>query len=274
MVLSCAAASAAFGIVQYGILHYDQLGQRPQGTLGPLHDVFRAADDGDRASRLRGCCSAKSERTWAALVMPALGVAVALTFTRNAAVGVCVAAALLFSLKDFRLFAVLPIVAAVFIAAAPGQIAKRYASMFNMNDPTVRDRVAMLRDGGRMIAAHPLTGVGPNMVERLYPQYRGPDAVEPVNPHLHNVPLQIAAERGLPALAIWLWFMVALVRDLWKRFSDGRHRELGAAALADDRRDAHRRDCSSTTSGTPKFLMLFLLIVTLPFAAADRSAAA
>ena len=28
------AVSAAFGIVQYGILHYDNLGQRPQGTLG------------------------------------------------------------------------------------------------------------------------------------------------------------------------------------------------------------------------------------------------
>ena len=33
-------------------------------------------------------------------------------------------------------------------------------------------------------------------------------AVRQLNPHLHNVPLQIAAERGLPALAIWLWFVV------------------------------------------------------------------
>ena len=34
-----------------------------------------------------------------------------------------------------------------------GQIAKRYASMFNMNDPTVVDRVTMLHIGERMIAA-------------------------------------------------------------------------------------------------------------------------
>src|SRR5262245_5345799 len=33
VVLSCAALSAAIGIFQYGILHYDHLGQRPQGTL-------------------------------------------------------------------------------------------------------------------------------------------------------------------------------------------------------------------------------------------------
>jgi hypothetical protein len=34
VVVTCAAISAAFGIFQYGILHYDHLGQRPQGTLG------------------------------------------------------------------------------------------------------------------------------------------------------------------------------------------------------------------------------------------------
>jgi O-antigen ligase len=271
VVLSCAAASAAVGIIQYGILHYDQLGQRPQGTLGHymtysglLMIVIAVA-----VSRL---LFGTSDRTWAALVLPALGVAVALTFSRNTAVGVCVAAALLFALKDFRLFAVVPIVAAVFIAAAPGQIAKRYASMFNMNDPTVRDRVAMLHVGERMIAARPLTGVGPNMVERLYPQYRGADAVNAVNPHLHNNPLQIAAERGLPALAIWLWFLVALVRGLWKQFADGRHRELGAAALATIVA-LLAAGLFEYNFGDSEVLMLFLLIVTLP-AAADRSAAA
>ena len=34
VILTCAAVSAAYGIVQYGILHYDYLGHRPQGTLG------------------------------------------------------------------------------------------------------------------------------------------------------------------------------------------------------------------------------------------------
>ena len=67
-------------------------------------------------------------RTWAALVMPALVVAVALTFTRSAWVGVCAAAALLFALKDFRLLAVLPVVAAIFFALAPGR-RSRSASM-------------------------------------------------------------------------------------------------------------------------------------------------
>ena len=45
------------------------------------------------------------------------------------------------------------------------------------------------------------------MVIKVYPYYRDPNAVQQLNSHLHNVPLQIAAERGLPALAVWLWFI-------------------------------------------------------------------
>ena len=65
----------------------------------------------------------------------------------------------------------------------------------------------MLREGEHMMRAHPLVGVGPNMVKERYAEYRDPDAVNEINPHLHNVPVQIAAERGLPALAIWLAFI-------------------------------------------------------------------
>lgn len=271
VVITCAAVSAVFGIVQYGILHYDNLGQRPQGTLGHwmTYSGLLMVVIGVAIARV---IFGNSDRTWAALVLPALGVAVALTFTRGAAVGACAAVALLFALKDFRLFAILPIVAAIFIAVAPGQIAKRYASMFNMSDPTVRDRYTMLRIGERMIRARPLTGVGPNMVQRTYVDYKGsdslvgPDGVTHINPHLHNDFLQIAAERGLPAFAIWLWFVVALVRDLWKRFNAGQ-RELAATAMA--------TVVALLTAGLFEYnfgdsevLMLFLTLVTLPAAAA------
>ena len=263
VILTCAAVSAAYGIVQYGILHYDYLGHRPQGTLGH-YMTYSGLLMLVIAIAIARVLFGRGERTWAALVIPALTVAVALTFSRSATVGVCAAAALLFSLKDFRLFAIAPVVAAVFFAFAPGQITQRFVSMFDTKDPTRRDRVAMIWEGERMILAHPLTGVGPNMVERRYAEYRGPDAVNDVNPHLHNVPLQIAAERGLPALAIWLWFIVTLVRDTWRRFKDGSDRFLPAAALA------------ATTAmltaglfeynfGDSEFLMLFLIVTTLPF---------
>ena len=266
VVVTCAAISAAFGILQYSILHYDHLGQRPQGTLGH-YMTYSGLLMLVIAIALARVLFGRGERTWAGLVIPALAVAVALTFTRSAWVGVFVAAAVLFSLKDFRLFAVIPIVAAIFVALAPGQITQRFVSMFDLKDPTNRDRVAMLHEGERMIRAHPLVGVGPTMVQRLYADYRGPDAVEKINPHLHNVPLQIAAERGLPALALWLWFVVALVRDLWTRFRRGENAFLSAAAIA----------CVTAlltaglfeyNFGDSEVLMLFLIVITLPAAAA------
>ena len=266
VVVTCAAISAAYGILQYSILHYDHLGQRPQGTLGH-YMTYSGLLMLVIAIALARVLFGRGERTWAGLVIPALAVAVALTFTRSAWVGVFVAAAVLFSLKDFRLFAVIPIVAAVFVALAPGQITQRFVSMFDLKDPTNRDRVAMLHEGERMIRAHPLVGVGPTMVQRLYADFRGPDAVEKINPHLHNVPLQIAAERGLPALAIWLWFVVAVLRDLWTRFRRGENAFLAAAAIA----------CVTSlltaglfeyNFGDSEVLMLFLIVITLPAAAA------
>ncbi len=265
VVISVGAISAAVGVVQYGILNYDHLGQRPQGTLGHYmtYSGTLMLVIGATTARL---LFRKENRTWPALVMPALLVALALTFTRSAWVGACAAIALLFVLKDFRLLAALPVLAALFFALAPHAVTERVYSMFNLNDPTNRDRLAMTRAGAQMIRDHPITGVGPDMVIRVYPQYRDAGAVEPINPHLHNVPLQIAAERGLPALAAWLWFLVAVARDLWRRFRRGPSPWLAAAGLA--------ALASMLTAGffeynfgDSEFLVLFLVLITLPFAA-------
>ena len=271
VILSFAAASATIGIVQYSILHFDNLGQRPQGTLGHYmtYSGLLMLVLGVALARI---LFGHRERVWAAAVVPALAVAIALTLSRSAWVGACAAAALLLTLKDFRLLAVLPVVAAIFFAIAPATVTKRFASIFDMNDPSRRDRVAMLHEGAHMIRAHPLVGVGPNMVQPLYPQYRDPAAVNDVNPHLHNVPVQIAAERGLPALAIWLWFVVSLIVSLVPRLREPQTRFLAASALAAVTAML-AAGLFEHNFGDSEFLMLFLILVTLPFAA-ERSAAA
>jgi O-antigen ligase len=269
VVVTCAAISAAFGIIQYGIFHYDWLGQRPRGFMGH-YMTFSGLLMIAIAIAVARLLFSTSGRAWAAMVMPALAFAVALTFTRSAEVGVCASVALLFALRDFRLVAVLPIVAAIFFALSPLSVQQRFVSMFDAKDPNRLDRIAMLHIGERMIAAHPLTGVGPNMVERLYADYRGPDAINKINPHLHNNPLQIAAERGLPALACWLWFVVAVTWDLWRRYQTGTNRFLAAAGLA--------TVVALLTAGLFEYnfgdsevQMLFLIVVTLPAAAARRA---
>jgi O-antigen ligase len=267
VIVTVGAASAAYGIIQYGMLHYDNLGRRPEGALthymtysGILMLVICSA-----AARL---VFGARDRLWPALVMPAVVVALSLTFTRSAFVGACVAVGLLFVLKDFRLTALLPVVIALLFAFAPGQVANRMMSMFSaVPDATNQDRLAMVEVGARMVKDHPLTGVGPNMVPRLYAQYRPDYAVNPTNPHLHNVPLQIAAERGLPALAVWLWFLATLTTSLFRLFRQQRDRTLAAAALAAIAAML-AAGFFEYNFGDSEFLMMFLVLVTLPFAAA------
>jgi O-antigen ligase len=221
---------------------------------------------------------------WAALIMPALVVALAATLSRNAWVGACAGVGLLFVIRDFRLVALMPVAAAIFIAIAPAQVSDRFYSTFQLTDrwqqshttqssvQSNRDRLAMIKAGVRILEKNPLTGVGPDMVASVYPQYRDATATSQSAAHLHNVPVQIAAERGLPALALWLWFISMLIRD----FLRGRKRaavpslSMGALACVVAMLTAGLFEYNF---GDSEFLMLFLLLVTLPYAA-DRSQAA
>lgn len=266
VIITVAAASAIIGIVQYGVLHYDWLGRRPRGLLGhymTYSGLLMLVACAAVARLLFG----RRDRIWPALVLPALLVAISLTFTRNAWVGVCLGTALLLVLKDFRLLAVLPVLAALFIALAPSGVISRVYSTFGRRDPASRDRIAMLEAGARIVRQYPLTGVGPDMVLRVYPEFRSADAVEPNQPHLHNVPLQIAAERGLPALVFWAWFIVALSIQLARKFRTDTYRVLPAAGLSAVAAML-AAGMFEYNFGDSEFLMLFLVLVTLPYAAA------
>jgi O-antigen ligase len=265
VILTIGAISAIVGIVQYAILNYD-LGRRPQGTLshwmtysGTLMLVICTA-----MARL---LHDTRDRAWAAVVMPALVAALMLSFTRSAMVGVTAGVGVLLLLRDFRLVGLLPILAAGVLAISPAALTDRVYSTFDLNDPTSRDRIAMLQAGVAIVRDYPFTGVGPDMVRRVYPEYRVAGAVQENNLHLHNVPMQIAAERGIPALLLWCWFVVAALLGLRPLLERGRNRVLATTAVA--------VIVAMLTAGMfeynfgdSEFLMLFLVLVTLPFAAA------
>jgi O-antigen ligase len=264
VILTVGAISALVGIIQYGVLNFDNLGRRPQGTLshwmtysGTLMLVICAT-----AARL---LFGRRGRLWAAFIMPALVVSLLLTLTRGAWVGAAVGVGVLLLLKNLRLTGLIPIAIAVVIAFAPAEIIQRGISIFDPKDDTNRDRIAMWQAGFAMIRDHPLTGVGPDQIERIYPQYRVPGAVKETNPHLHNVPIQIAAERGLPALAAWLWFVAVAIGSLWKLLKRYRHRSLPPAALG-AMFAMLAAGMSEYNFGDSEFLMLLLVLITLPAA--------
>jgi O-antigen ligase len=266
IVISVGAASAFVGIVQYGILNYDNLGRRMQGTLshwmtysGTLMLVICAS--------LARLLFGTRDRLWAAFVLPALLVSLALTLTRGAWLGAAAGAGVLFLIKDIRLTALIPIAAGLALVIAPDVLSDRMNSIGDMSDPTTRDRVAMMEAGVAIVGDHPWTGVGPDMIGRVYPDYRTASAVQENNPHLHNVPMQIAAERGVPALLLWAAFVASATAGLWRLLRQGPVRSLAAAGLS-----AVAAMLVAGTSeynfGDSEFLMLFLVMLTIPFAAA------
>jgi O-antigen ligase len=267
VILTVGAASALVGIVQYGILNYDHLGRRPQGTLSHWMTYSGTLMLVSCAAMARLLYDTR-DRALALVVMPALLVAIVLTFTRSAWVGVSAGAAVLLLFKDFRLVGVLPIVIAATVALAPTGLTDRVYSMFDLNDPTNRDRVAMLQAGAAIVRDYPLTGVGPDMVEVVYPEYRVANAVQATNPHLHNVPMHIAAERGLPALALWFGFIGVTAAGAWAHMRRTRHKALAATALG-ALAAMLAAGLFEYNFGDSEFLMLLLVLLTLPFAA-DR----
>jgi O-antigen ligase len=175
-------------------------------------------------------------------MLPAAGVtvtALAFTYSRNAWLGL-VAGALglvLTARRAARIAAVLVAALALAAVVLPGPVAQRARSMVDVEDPTVRDRVAMWRSGLAMIAEHPLLGVGPGEVRAWYQHYRRPEAIRPSTGHLHNSPIQVAAERGLPALGVWVWIWVVFFREGWRILGRAgrespRRRALVCASLA------------------------------------------
>lgn len=262
-VITVGAVSALYGIFQFGVLQYDNLGQRPQGALG--HYMTYSG-----ILMLVTCAAAARilftrERIWPSLMMPALLVILGLTFTRSALVGACAGMAFLLLLKDLRLMAVMPVLAALFFVLAPPQVTSRFMSMFDARDPTRVDRVTMLKVGGRMVKSSPLVGVGPTRVGARYREFLDPSEPDRVNPHLHNVPMQIAAERGLPALAAWLCMIAVLGLDMARRLKIPETRFLAASALGGIVAMV-AAGMAEYNFGDSEFLMLFLVLMTLPYA--------
>jgi len=268
VIITVGALSAIFGIIQYLILSYDNLERRPQGMLG-LYMTYSGLLMLVTCAAVARIMFAQHHRAWSAVVLPALVLALAFTFTRSARVGACVGIGILFLLRDFRLLALLPIALGAFLVLAPANLSARLYSAFSLTDPSNVDRVAMMKTGWRMVQKDPLTGVGPDMVIQVYPTMRDKTAVNQLAPHLHNVPLQIAAERGIPALLVWIWFIATLVRDFLRRrhasflsLSNAGLAVIGAMLAA---------GLFEYNFGDSEFLMLFLVLVTLPYAAAPAA---
>ncbi|MFN3285605.1 MAG: O-antigen ligase family protein, partial [bacterium] len=97
-----------------------------------------------------------------------------------------------------------------------------------------RYRILVWKLALRMVADRPWAGVGFGAFVREYDNYRLPEDFYAPAPFAHNLPLSLAAETGLPGLAAFLVFLIAVVRAAYRTAfrSPARDRALRAGMAA------------------------------------------
>lgn len=175
------------------------------------------------------CGKARSPWRWVALLV--INVALLASLTRSAWVALALALVLLLALRAPRLLVLCPLAAVFFLVFAPVPWVQRATSIFNLRDLSNYDRLCMLEAGLTMIAERPFSGIGPDLVEERYPLYRPATAPRYQVPHLHNSFVELAAARGLPALASYLALMVVAAVFAYRGYRRTRHEPASPADL-------------------------------------------
>lgn len=154
---------------------------------------------------------------WAPPLALALGLSLYLSLTRNAWLGAAAGVLTVLALRRPRAIMAFALLLSLLGIFGPAVIQERLRSAFDREDTTTQGRIELMETSLRLIRENPWFGVGPKSVNTEALRYRGnhefPDWLYQ---HMHNNFLQIAAERGIPGLILWLWLMIRLAWDAFK----------------------------------------------------------
>jgi len=204
------------------------------------------------------------------LLMAVVAASLVLNFTRGAWLG-CIGATLyLVARWKPRTLWVIPVLLVIAYLAAPSMLRRRVSLAFHpTDDPALAIRLEMWGAGLKMVREHPWVGVGPGNISLVYAQYL-PPGTSPMagyHDHLHDNFLQLAAERGLPCLVAWLWFMLAVGWNILRiRGRLSSQRWVADAAFA-AWLAFFAEGFFEYNFGTSPVLMLFLFVMSTPFVA-------
>jgi O-antigen ligase len=161
------------------------------------------------ALALAGMCGALlltlTRASWAGFLLSALTVVLVGASRRTLLVAACVA---------------LPLVLAGLLVLQQ----KRQVGFIDTKDQSTSWRLMVWRDGARVLLSEPrhlLVGVGMDSLKRHWREWGMFDQGRQPWGHLHSTPLQIAFERGVPALLVWAAWLFVYARTLWRMLRRG-----------------------------------------------------
>ena len=232
---AAASASALWSFVQFWTKRQNALAQ---------HTDFYLAYVGDRATGLMShwmtfgavqmtvlslllslLLLARPPRyRWLAIAAVALiSASIVIGWTRSVWLAAAVSVVYLVAFWRPKYLLLTPLLLIVGWFVAPRSVRARVISIYQPHGQvdSNQHRNITRRVGMEMIKAHPWFGIGPEMPGKEFDRYLPPDIAKPLPDgfygHLHNVYLQIGAERGIPALLAFLWMIGMTLTDWWKR---------------------------------------------------------
>ncbi|HKC63253.1 MAG TPA: O-antigen ligase family protein, partial [Pyrinomonadaceae bacterium] len=96
---------------------------------------------------------------------------------------------------------------------------KRQVGFVDQSDQSITWRETVWREGFDLLLSSPrhlLVGVGMDSIKNHWREWGLFDEGRIPVGHMHNTPLQLALERGVPALLLWIIFIFIYARMLWR----------------------------------------------------------
>jgi O-antigen ligase len=161
-------------------------------------------------------------------------------YTRSMWMGAALGAGYLVWMRDKRWLLAAPLPLVLLLWANPFGIGERMRSTYKPAGDLDSNqfRVVCRRAGWEIVKRHPWFGIGPEQVNQNAQLLNFIPADEPwplptgAYVHLHNVYLQYAAERGVPALIFFLWFMGRMLWDFGRALRRSGERWVLHGAIA------------------------------------------
>ena len=157
------------------------------------------------------------------LCVAGIGFALLLTVTRASQLAFMLSSLAVVLLSASRKFILISIAIAVPLSGLGLYVLQqqRQVGFFDNKDGSIQYRQMMLRDGARLLSEKPrhmIVGVGMDSIKTNWQDWGLFDKGWQPMGHFHSTPVQLAVERGIPALLIWLIVLALCGRTLWRGF--------------------------------------------------------
>lgn len=183
---------------------------------------YRRRQDGNAFTGVIGAFVAiVSSSVFLAICLAGISLALLLTVTRASQLSFLISGFVIVALSAGRRVVIATVLLAIPIGLAGLYMMQlsRQVGFVDASDDSTQYRLTMWRDGERLLTTSPrnfIFGVGMDSVKEHWREWDMFDGGRMAVSHFHSTPVQIAVERGVPALLIWAAILVLYGIALWR----------------------------------------------------------